>query len=318
MGTSSPQITILILNWNGLKDTIECLESLQKQKYPNYEVIVVDNASKGNDVAVLKEKFGNFIRVIQNTSNLGFAEGNNVGIRTVLHEAKSRYIMFLNNDTVVEPDFLTNLVHRAEGDQTIGMVGPEIHYYDDRTKIHSRGGIISLYTGYRFVGGSEHKPPYDDDSRFTVRYYSGSAFLISCEVVRKVGLFDPQYFYYAEDVDLGYRVSQAGYRVVCEPSAHIYHKEAQSVGGNIRNPLTAYYETRNALLVVRKHGTARHMAVFLPFLLALTLKGLLSNFSSERRLLRSRLKGFFWHLTHRVVALPQASVSRVSSPQNLS
>jgi len=112
-----PKVSIIILNWNGLKDTIECLESLKKITYPNYEVIVVDNDSKGNDADILEERYKNYIRVIRNKENLGFAGGNNVAIRQVLKEEKSDYILLLNNDTIVEPNFLEELIKIALQDE---------------------------------------------------------------------------------------------------------------------------------------------------------------------------------------------------------
>lgn len=295
-----PKVSIIILNWNGLKDTIECLESLKKITYPNYEVIVVDNGSKINEGEILKEKFGNYICVIRNKKNLGFAEGNNVAIKKVLKENKSKYIMFLNNDTIVDKNFLSELVFKAEKDPRFGIVGPEIHYYDLPQNIHSRGGTISLFWGWHFVGGTFHKYPYKNDEKFVLQYFSGCAFLIRCNILKKIGEFDRDYFYYTEDVDLGYRVYKAGYKIVCNPKSKIYHKEGRSVGGNIRNPLTAFYETRNAILFIRKHGRIHHLIIFIPILILKITFEFIKFFRFERRLIKYRLKGFLWHLKNKV------------------
>ena len=294
-----PAVSILILNWNGAADTLECLDSLKKIDYPSYEIIVVDNSSSGDDVNIIKSKCNDSVTVIKNDQNLGFAEGNNVGIRYILANRESKYIFLLNNDTTVKVDFLSQLVKVAEADSSIGMVGPEIHLYDRPEKIHSRGGVINLYTGWHFVGGSFHRPPYNDDSKFILNYYSGAAVMIRTEVIKKVGAFDPDYFYYTEDVDLGYRIFRAGYKIVCARKSIIYHKEGRSVGGNIRNPKTAYFETRNALLFVRKHGRWCHLMVFVPVLLLKMVYDLLKFFPDEKKVLGSRLRGLWWHVTNR-------------------
>ena len=294
-----PEVSILILNWNGLTDTLECLASLKKIDYPNYQIIIVDNNSSGDDVNIIKKEYGDFVTVIKNSQNLGFAEGNNVGLRFIFEKRESKYVFLLNNDTTVKVDFLSQLVKVAESDESIGMVGPEIHLYDEADKIHSRGGVINLFTGWHFVGGSFHRPPYNDDSKFVLNYYSGAAVMIRTDVIKKVGSFDPDYFYYTEDVDLGYRIFQAGYKIVCARKAIIYHKEGRSVGGNIRNPKTAYFETRNALLFVRKRGRWYHLMVFVPVLLLKVVYDLLKFFPDEKKVLGSRLRGLWWHVTNR-------------------
>ncbi|MDD5342172.1 MAG: glycosyltransferase family 2 protein [Patescibacteria group bacterium] len=304
MISSKPRVSFVIINWNGLNDTIECLNSLRQISYPNYEIIIVDNDSKGDDVKTLREKFGNYIRLIQNEKNLGFAGGNNVGINLVLTEGNSKYIMFLNNDTVVKPDFLDRLVARAESDLRCGIVGPEIHLYHQREIIHSRGGILSLYTGWRFIGGTFHPTRFKDDGKYTLKYFSGSAFMASCRALKEVGYFDEEYFYYAEDVDLGYRLFKAGYRILCEPGSKIYHKEGASVGGNVRNPLTVYYDTRNSIMFIRKHGRFYHRLIFIPWFVFIMFVNLLFYFPKEIKVFHHRLKGLAWHLTHRVSKTP--------------
>jgi hypothetical protein len=139
--TSHPKVSIIVLNWNGLEDTIECLESLRKITYPNYGVIVVDNGSEGNDVEVLKEKFGDYIHIIENDRNYGTAEGYNIGMRHAFESLASEYILLLNNDTVVDADFLIELVTVAERNGHIGMVGPVIYDYYDPTRVRSAGGL---------------------------------------------------------------------------------------------------------------------------------------------------------------------------------
>ena len=124
-----PKVCVIILNWNGLEDTIECLESLKKTTYPNYEVVVVDNGSKGNDAQVLEERFADRIHLVRNDRNYGYAGGNNIGIRYALTGSVPDYLLILNNDVVVAPDFLTEMVGAAAGDEQIGLVGPKTYVY---------------------------------------------------------------------------------------------------------------------------------------------------------------------------------------------
>ena len=140
-----PRLAVIILNWNGLKDTRECLESLRKTDYSNYQIFLVDNGSKGNDAEILKKEYGDFIAVISNETNLGFAEGNNVAIREALEDAEVKYVFLLNNDTTVEPDFLTEAVKAAIGDRRsaingkIGMVATRMVDYYRRDEVDSLG-----------------------------------------------------------------------------------------------------------------------------------------------------------------------------------
>jgi len=124
---SPPKVCIIVLNWNGLSDTVECLESLRKLGYSNYGVIVVDNASKGDDVEVLKQRYGGYVYLIKNDRNYGFAEGNNIGIRYALGNLKPDYYFLLNNDTVVAPDVLDELVAVGERDDRIGVSESACH-----------------------------------------------------------------------------------------------------------------------------------------------------------------------------------------------
>ena len=126
MKSDSPKVAIVILNWNGLADTLECLDSLQKIVYPNYVVVVIDNGSNGNDAEIIKKKFGDFVFVIEEEKNLGFAGGCNEGIRWALHSG-AKYVLLLNNDTVVDPNFLIELVNVAQNDPQIGIVGPKVY-----------------------------------------------------------------------------------------------------------------------------------------------------------------------------------------------
>ena len=243
-----PRVSIIVLNWNGLSDTIECLESLKKITYQNYEVIVVDNGSEGDDVHVLRAKFGNYTQLIENDKNYGFCEGNNIGIREALRNGAD-YVLLLNNDTIVAPDFLSELVNVSESGPKIGLAGPKIYFYREPNRIWFAGGKISLFSsssnrGFnRIDNGQFDKVDYVD-------FVSGSCMMAKASVLKSVGLLDPIYFFSMEDVDIALRATQAGWKIVFVPSSRIWHKVFQSAA---KNPDIIFYASRNALILARKH-----------------------------------------------------------------
>lgn len=262
-----PKVSMIILNWNGLKDTVECLESLKKITYPNYEVIVVDNGSVGNDVNVLREKFGDYVRVIQNDRNYGFAEGNNIGMRYALEKSKPDYILLLNNDTTVDPEFLNELVKVGESAEDIGIVGPKIYDYYKPSKIRSVGGKINWWKG---VVSRVAPNTASEESTTTkaVDFIEGSCLLAKRKMIEKIGLLDPEYFAYSEEADWCVRAKRGGYKLYCALDSRIWHKAAHSYSGNT---FKLYYFLRNNILFMRKNADAKHMAIFLPYFFFVSL-----------------------------------------------
>ena len=218
-----PKVSIIILNWNGLEDTVECLESLKDIDYPNYEIIVVDNGSTDGSCDFLKANFP-YVRLIENNENLGFAEGNNCGIR----QASGKYVLLLNNDVVVDRYFLKELVNVAESDPAIGAVGAVAYYYDDPQRIWQAAGMISWNRGrIRIVGRNEV-----DEGQFNevteVDYVPGCSMLVRRELFERVGYLDPKYFVYYDETDWCIRAQRAGYRVLYAPRAKVWHKVSAS------------------------------------------------------------------------------------------
>ncbi|MCX5994452.1 MAG: glycosyltransferase family 2 protein, partial [Chloroflexi bacterium] len=142
---SFPKVSVITVNWNNFNDSAECLESLRKTTHPNFEVIVVDNGSGGDDVSLLKQRFGDFIRLIVNDKNAGFAGGCNIGIKDALARAAD-YVVLLNNDTVVAPDFIEGLVRAAQSDERVGIAGGKVFCYELPELIWFAGGIINYRT----------------------------------------------------------------------------------------------------------------------------------------------------------------------------
>ncbi len=263
------KVCIIILNWNGLEDTIECLESLKKITYPNYEVILVDNGSEGKDAEVLRERFSDYIHLIENDKNYGFAEGNNIAMRYALQNLSPDYILLLNNDTTVEPNFLTELVKVAESDPRIGIVGPKTYYYDyDGRKdvIWFAGGKFSGRFGKTNHLGARRIDKGQFESIRKVDYITGCAFLVKNETLDKIGLLSEDYFLYLEDLDLCIRAQKEQYYCFYVPKAKIWHKVSQSSGGRIGR-ISLYYNTRNRALFMKKNALLFDRICFSPFYL---------------------------------------------------
>lgn len=251
MQAKRPKVSIIIVNWNGLQDTIECLESLKGITYSNYEAIVVDNGSDGDDADILLKKFGDYIHVIENDKNYGFTGGNNIGIRYALKK-NADYIMLLNNDTIVAPDFLSKLVEVAANNPNTGLLGPKIYLYSEPNKIWFAGGKISFLSthsnrGYMAIDRGQF------DEMESVDFLSGSCMLIKRSVLESAGLLDPIFFFSFEDTDLSLRSIQEGFTNVYVPSSKIWHKVFSS---GRRNPDITYYTSRNAMIFARKHFRA--------------------------------------------------------------
>ncbi len=266
----NPRVSIIILNWNGLQDTIECLESLTKITYPDYEVIVVDNGSKGNDAQVLEEKFGVSVHLIQNDKNYGYTGGNNIGIRCALANSSPQYLLILNNDTIVAPDFLDQMINFAESDASIGIAGPKVYYYDLPSRIQGIGGKVNMWTGQVSLIGVKETDTGQYDRQREVDYVFGCCLLIKKKVIQKVGLFDESYFCYWDETDYCFRAREAGYRVICIPEAKIWHKAPIKLKVWEKTPkhgrasgLSYYYMARNNFKFMRKHGTKRQYRSFL-------------------------------------------------------
>ena len=246
-----PKVDIIILNYNGYKDTIECIRSLKKITYDNIDIIIIDNKSTDDSQNKIKkfiDKEPN-IRFIQSGENIGFSGGNNIGIDISIKN-KSDYICLLNNDTIVEPGFLEPLVEAMEKDKSIGLASGKIMYYDEPNKIWCAGGYINKLTacGYHYGRDQIDNGKYNENKK--VSDLPGCLQLIRREVFENIGLYDEKYFLYMEDTDFCYRANQAGYKLMYISESKIYHKVSSSTGGQ-NSPLHLYYMARNRILFNR-------------------------------------------------------------------
>ena len=261
-GGREPKVMIVILNWNGKCVTAECLASLKEVDYNNYEILLVDNGSTDRSQEYLRAHYQE-ITLLENETNLGFAEGNNVGIRHAMN-GQADYILLLNNDTFAHPKFLSELVRVAECNSRIGFVGPKIYYHDwhgQRDVIAFAGGCVNLWTGKaRNIGESEKDRGQYQDTR-EVDFLQGSCLMVKREVIQRIGLLDSTFFAYWEETDWCVRGSKAGYTSVFVPNAKIWHKVAASSGG-LRS---RYYQTRNLFWFMKKHATQTQYLSFLMY-----------------------------------------------------
>lgn len=255
------RVTIIILNWNNAADTLECLESVFQLDYPNYHVLIVDNGSTDDSVSRMRAQYPE-LEILETGANLGYAEGNNVGIRRAL-ESDSDFICILNNDTLVDPAFLTVLVSAMMVDTTIGMVGPKTFFHEPRDMLFSAGCTIDWLRGEVSHRGILQRDGDNTVAEFArtedVPALAGCGVLVRSAAVQSVGLLDPTYFLNFEDIDWCVRMLSQGFRIRYVPTAILYHKVSASLGQD--SPANAYYMTRNALRFFARYGPYKQRAL---------------------------------------------------------
>lgn len=243
--TSTNCVTIILLNWNGWRDTLDCISTLQKLEHPNYKILIIDNASSDNSVAQIRESHPD-IPIIINSRNLGFGAGCNVGIRKALKDS-SEYIWLLNNDTRVNPQSLSTLTQKIETDPSIAAVGSVIYYLDENLNNIQAwgGGYVSLW-----AGRARHCMLPANDS--TLDYLTGASILLRSSALTEIGLFDELFFMYWEDADLCFRLRNAGWKLAVAANSFIWHKESASLGK--QNPLLTVYFGQSLIYFFKKHA----------------------------------------------------------------
>lgn len=257
---SGPRVSIIILNWNSYEVTRDCLLSLQKVGYPNYEVVLVDNGSVDGSADKLAREFPS-ARLVRNKTNLGFAGGNNVAMRDILARG-SDYLLLLNNDTIVAPNFLEELLRAAESQPEIGLVNPKILYYDPADRIWYAGG--SYKPGWSFARhfGVNRIDNGKYNQAREVSFVTGCALLVKAEVVRRIGLLDEVFFFGFEDLDWCVRAKKEGFKALYVPSAVVWHREGYVTKKNLGKPVKDFYYVKNSVILARKHLQARHWPLY--------------------------------------------------------
>ena len=259
---------IIIVNWNGKDNTVECLESIQKlkQKVTRVHTLVVDNHSTDNSVEEIALHYPG-VRIHVTNENIGFTGGNNVGIELALQN-NADFIWLLNNDTIVHEDTLDKLIPQIE-DESIGLASPKIYFYPgnefhfDRYQKNDRGKVIwyagglvdwkNVYASHKGVDEVDHG---QFDKSEETGFISGCAMLIKSKVIKDVGLLDHKYFLYLEDLDYSLKVKSHGYKLLYVGSSWIWHKNAGSTS-KPGNDLHEYYLTRNRILFGFRYASLR-------------------------------------------------------------
>lgn len=248
-----PCVSVIILNWNNAPDTLECIDSVVSLDYPNFTIVVVDNGSTDGSVSVVKARFPE-ITVLENNDNLGYAEGNNIGIRYAL-EHGADYALVLNNDTVVDSKMLMELVAVARSVPLAGMVGPKVCCLEQPNTIMAAGSKIDWKRGiisHLDMGQRESELSREEATPRKADFLIGCCYLASRQMIERVGILDARFYLNFEDIDWCIRVARAGFRVLYAPKAKIWHRVSATLG--LGSPANTYYMTRNALLFFRIHA----------------------------------------------------------------
>lgn len=244
------KVAIILVNYNGKEYLNECIRSLKNISYDNYEIIVVDNKSTDDSIKLLKKEFDD-VKIINAPRNGGFSYGNNIGIKEALKNGAS-YLLLINNDTLVEKDFLDKLIESYQTNADVGIVGPKIMYYPEKNKIWFGGGEINWL---RFKVIHKHIKETDNgqcDRIKEIGFITGCAMLISAKTIEKVGYLEEEYFMYCEDIDFSMKVLKANMKIIFNPNSIIYHKVSLSSGGE-DSPFSLYWKNRNMLKIMKKH-----------------------------------------------------------------
>ncbi|RMG70512.1 MAG: glycosyltransferase family 2 protein [Chloroflexi bacterium] len=245
----SAKVTVVLINWNRIDDTLDCIESLHKSDYLDIQIVVVDNGSIDDSLSRL-HTIQDKITIIASPDNMGFTGGNNLGMRHAAANG-SDYVLLLNNDTTVAPNMISALVAAAEAHKGAGIISPKIFYYDHPRLIWHAGGLWNARLGIaKSIGHDEIDRGQYDQSR-EVSWASGCALLLRRTVIQDVGFLCDDFFAVAEDVDYCLRVQAAGYKVLYVPEARVWHKVSASSGGG-DSPQYIYYQTRNLFMLQTK------------------------------------------------------------------
>lgn len=243
-----PKVIAIVLNWNRTDDTCQCVRSLRQSEYSNLEILVVDNGSDFEAYTALQAALPGQA-ILRSNINLGFAGGNNLGLRHALNSSAD-YALVINNDTIIHPQMVSQLVEVAEARPQVGLVGPVIYYLGQPTTV--------WFAGYRFTHGIymlrrglHLAQPLAEVEE--VDFVSGCGMLIRRAALERIGFFSEDYFMYYEDLDYCFRAQSAGFKIACVTRASMWHAVSASTGG-IDSPLKQYYQVKSSLIFYRQHS----------------------------------------------------------------
>jgi GT2 family glycosyltransferase len=289
-----PRVSIITVNFNQLQHTLDLLKSLRSITYPDVEVIVVDNGSYESPAATIQSEFPE-VKVIVSRENLGFAGGNNLGVKA----SSGKYLMFLNNDTEIDRSFLEPLVDLFERDPNVGAASSKILYHNSGNVIQYAGSTsLNPFTGRNKRLGFREKDQGQHNTLRETDLAHGCAMMVPKKVITSVGMMPELFFLYYEEIDWCESIKRAGYKIYYVPDSRVYHKESMSVGK--RSTLKTYYMTRNRLLFMRRNvsGAQKWIAMIYFIFLALP-KNLLSHLiRNEKEHMKAFWRACIWNLTH--------------------
>tara|TARA_B100000809_G_C15134808_1_gene530097 strand:+ start:1161 stop:2072 length:912 start_codon:yes stop_codon:yes gene_type:complete len=287
---NKPMVSIVSINYDQPVVTCEMLDSLRKVTYPNFETIIVENGSPTKKPDQIRDNYPE-AKLIISKENLGFAGGNNIGLK----EVKGDYILLLNNDTEVPADFLDSMVDLMESNAEIGIVSPKIYYFHEKNVLQYAGTspIDPITSRGRHYGNKEVDTGQFDE--VTETYYPhGACMMFRKSILEELGLLYEGYFLYYEEYDFTERVRKAGYKIYFQPNSYILHKESISTGKN--SPLKTYYLNRNRLLFLRRNveGLTFYLAMAYFFIISFPKNTLKYLFNKEH--LSALYRGVSWNI----------------------
>ncbi len=293
----NPLVSIITVTWHSTKVTCEFLESLKANNtYSNIEVIVVDNGSKEDTESIFTLIYPG-VKVIQTGENLGFAGGNNVGMRV----AKGDYFFIVNNDTEFTSGLLEGLLDVFHTNHDAGIVCPKFHFYFEKGIIEYAGYTrVNMFTGRNSMVGRNEKDSGQYNLVSSTHYAHGGGMMVAREVVDKVGFMPEDFFLYYEELDWSEQIKRKGYKIYYQPHSLIYHKESMTTGKS--SPLKTFYLTRNRIFFMRRNTSLFPFFLFTLFMLFFTIpkNTILFLVKGQNRHLRSFWKGILWQFNQSI------------------
>ncbi|CAG9932794.1 glycosyltransferase family 2 protein [Candidatus Nitrotoga arctica] len=249
-------VSVIVLNWNGKEDTLECIGSIKQLHYPNFEIILVDNGSTDDSVETISRQYPD-VTILKTGANLGYAGGNNVGIRWAI-ESGADYVLILNNDTIVSADLLDSFISATKTLPANSILGAKIFFYDRPHTLWFAGGHWNeSANSFEHIGFDQIDGP-DFNNVTQTDYITGCAIFASIETFKSVGLLDEIFFLTYEETDWCYRARSKGHKCIFVPNAKLWHKVSSSFGG-ADSPLVEYFMQRNKLLWGKKNLSPQTM-----------------------------------------------------------
>lgn len=298
-----PKVAVIVLNWNDKRNSEECLTSLQQLDYTNIQTVIVDNASTDGSQIFLRERFPE-ITIVENRSNLGFSGGFNQGIETSLKDGAD-YILCLNNDTVVDRQMIKELVREGEKRKDVGALCPLEYDYSHPSMIVYAGGKYGFISGKNRGFGETDVGKYERIEETGM--LCGAAIMLKAEAIRRVGLFDAEYFFNWEDRDMATRLIKTGYKLLFVPKAKLWHKRMESTQGTI-TPLRVYFSLRNGVLFARKHYGPFRSVLFTPTYVLIYSMYAIAKSTKHRATIGSLTMALLWHIDRALMPTDEAMV----------